>query len=72
MIQISGKNRLFVFLFENETDREVDTKYYLSTAEIKDYNVVINGRNFFHQPQKVILKHMITLERLQLFKEMIT
>ena len=39
-----------VLPFENETDREVHTQYYLPTEEIKDYNVTIDGRNFFDQP----------------------
>ena len=41
-----GVNRLFVLSFENENDRTVQTEYYLLTVEIKDYNVVIDGRNF--------------------------
>ena len=45
-------NRLFVLLFENETDGEVHTKYYLPTEEIKDFNVIIDGRNLFDQPIK--------------------
>ena len=45
-----GVNRLFVLPFQNETDREVRTKYYLLTEEIKDYNVIIDARNF--QPTK--------------------
>ena len=64
-------NRLFLLPFENETDREVHTKYYLPTEEIKNY-VIIDGRNFFDQPIKMILKHMMTLERLQLVKAVIT
>ena len=38
--------------FGNETDREVHTKYYLPTEEIKDYNVITDGRNFFDQTIK--------------------
>ena len=45
-------NRLFVLPLENETDREVHTKYYLPTAEIKDYSVIIVGRNLLDQPIK--------------------
>ena len=41
-----GVNRLFVLSFENENDRTVQTEHYLLTVEIKDYNVVIDGRNF--------------------------
>ena len=47
-----GGNSLFVLPFENETDGEVHTKYYLLAAEIKDYNIIIDGRNFFDQPIK--------------------
>ena len=34
-------NRLFVLSFENKDDRTVHTKYYHSTVEITDYNVMI-------------------------------
>ena len=47
---IPGINRLFVLSFENNTDRTPHTKYYLTIVEIKDYNVVIDGENFFDQP----------------------
>ena len=47
-----GVNRFFVLAFENEDDRTSDDQYYLSTVEIKDYNVMINGENFFDQPIK--------------------
>ena len=65
-------NRIFVLAFENETEREVHKNYYLPIAEVKDYNFVIDGRKFIDQPIKMTLKHMITLERLQLVKEMVT
>ena len=47
-------------------------QFYLLTVKIKDYNVIIDGRIFFDQPVKIDLKHMITLERLQQVKVMIT
>ena len=47
-----GINRLFVLAFENDDDRTSDEEYYLPTVEIKDYNIVINGENFFDQPIK--------------------
>ena len=47
-----GVNRLFVLAFENDNDRTVDEQYYLPTVEIKDYNIMINGENFFDQPIK--------------------
>ena len=47
-----GVNRLFVLAFENDNDRRSDEQYYLPTIEIKDYNIMINGENFFDQPIK--------------------
>ena len=47
-----GVNRLFVLAFENDDDRTIDEKYYLPTVKIKDYNIMINGENFFDQPIK--------------------
>ena len=45
-----GVNRFFVLSFENKNDRTSHSTYYLPKLEIKDYNVMINGRNFFDQP----------------------
>ena len=47
-----GVNRLFLLAFENDNDRRSNEQYYLPTVEIKDYNIVINGENFFDQPIK--------------------
>ena len=43
-------DRLFVLLFKNKDDRKLHTKYYLPTAEVKDFNILIDGQNFFDQP----------------------
>ena len=45
-----GVNRLFVLSFENEDDRTSHSTYYPPKVEIKDYNAMIDGRNFFNQP----------------------
>ena len=45
-----GVNRLFVSSFENEDDRTLHSTYYLPKVETKDYNVMIDGKNFFDQP----------------------
>ena len=45
-----GVNRLFVSPFENENGRAPHSTYYLPKVEIKDYNVMIDVRNFFDQP----------------------
>ena len=47
-----GINRLFVLAFENDGDRTSNDEYYLPTVEIKDYNILVNGENFFDQPIK--------------------
>ena len=47
-----GVNRLFVLAFENDNHRTIHDRYYLPTVEIKDYNIMINGENFFDQPIK--------------------
>ena len=45
-------NRLFVLAFKNDTLRTSPKGYHLPNVEIKDYNVMINGENFFDQPVK--------------------
>ena len=45
-----GVNRLFVLSFQNEDNRKLHSTYYLPKVKIKDYNVTIDGRNFFDQP----------------------
>ena len=47
-------NRLFVLSFEVNTDRTVQSKYYIPTLEIKDCNFIIDGRYFFNKPIKII------------------
>ena len=44
-----GVNRRFVLSFENEDDRRSHLNCYLPKAEVKDYNVMIDGKNLFHQ-----------------------
>ena len=43
-------NRLLVLSFENEEQRKRYKRYYLLTVEIKYFNVIIDGKNFFDQP----------------------
>ena len=47
-----GVNRLFVLAFEDDAQRISTKRYYIRNVEIKDYNVVIDGKNFFDQPVK--------------------
>ena len=41
---------MFILAFENDTQRTSHSGYYLLRVEIKNYNIVINGENFFDQP----------------------
>ena len=45
-------NRLFVLVFENYVQRTSNKGYYILNVEIKDYNVMIDGKTFFGQPIK--------------------
>ena len=50
-----GVNIIFVLPFKDTDGRESHNQY-LPTVEIKDYNAMIDGRNFFCQPIKNDLK----------------
>ena len=39
-------DRLFVLSFENEDDKKSFLKYYTQKVEIKDVNVLIEGKSF--------------------------
>ena len=43
---------LFIFAFESDDQRISSKRYYIPNVEIKDYNVMIDGKNVFDQPVK--------------------
>ena len=43
-------------MFENEGDKKVHTGYYLPKVEIKDTDVMIDGKNFFDQTVKSVMR----------------
>ena len=45
-------NRLLVLSFEDEVDRTSFSKYYVPKVDIKDFNVLIDGKSFFDVPVK--------------------
>ena len=45
-------NRLFVLSFENEEGRTSFSKYYVPNVEIKNFNVLIDGKPFLEIPVK--------------------
>ena len=57
-----GVNRFFVLAFENDNHRTIHDRYYLPNVEIKDYNIMINGENFFDQPIK---NNKVTYENIR-------
>ena len=57
-----GVNRLFVLAFENNAQRTGNKRHYIPNVGIKDYNVVIDGKNFFDQPVENI---KVTYEKIK-------
>ena len=51
-----GVRRLFVLVFDNtengakKVERNSHTKYFLPRVNITNYNVLIDGKDFYHQP----------------------
>ena len=50
--------------FRDDDGRESYNQYYLLCVEIKDYNVMIDGRNFFDQPIKNDLKTYNSIRKI--------
>ena len=48
----TNENRLFVLSYKNETDRTSLSKYYVPSVEVKDFNVLTDGKQFFEIPVK--------------------
>ena len=57
-----GDNRLFVLAFDNinndgnKVERYSHRKYFLPRVNITNYNVLIDGRNFYDQPINDLIK----------------
>ena len=69
-LSFRGVNRLFVLSFENENYRTSHSTYYLPKVEIKNYNVMVEGKNCFDQPVNSMTKHTKMLEKLLQVKGM--
>ena len=57
-----GINRFFVLAFRNYTYRTISKRYNLLNVEIKYYNFMTDGKNFFNQP---ITNDKITSENIR-------
>ena len=55
----------------DEAPRISSRRHYVPTGEIKNYNVMIDGQNFFDQSVRNDLMRMIIFEKLQQVKDMI-
>ena len=55
-------SRLSILAFEYDAQRISKKRYYLPNEEIKDYNIMIDGKNFFDQPIK---KGKVTYENIR-------
>ena len=59
---VQGVNRLFVLAFENHEQRTSNKRYHLPNVDIKYYNVMIDGKNFFDQPINSMTKTYETIQ----------
>ena len=62
-----GVNRLFVIAYSREDGqptRNGQTKYYLSRIDLKKYNVIIDGRNFYDNPLEKDVEKYRELKRV--------
>ena len=59
-----GVNRLIVLAFDNtnngdnKVERDSHRKYFLPRVDITNYNVLIDGRNFYDQPVNYQIKKL--------------
>ena len=57
-----GVNRLFVLALENDDQRTSSKIYYIPNVGIEDYNVMIDGKNFFDQ---LVRNNKVTYENIR-------
>ena len=58
---VQGVNRLFAMAYNSENGqptRSGQQKYYLPRIDLKEYNVIIDGKNFYDNPIEIILKYI--------------
>ena len=50
--RFQGINRLFVLAYKDDAQRTSNKGYYIPNVEIKDYNIMVDGKKVFGQPVK--------------------
>ena len=66
-----GVNRLFVMAYNSENSqptRNGQRKYYLPRIDIKEYNVIIDGRNFYDNPIESDIEKYRELKKVMIGK----
>ena len=66
-----GVNRLFVMAHsraDNEPNRNSRQKYYLPRIDLKKYNVIIDGRNFYDNPIESDIEKYRELKKVMIGK----
>ena len=56
----------------NRVERNCHAKYFLPKVNVSNFNVLIDGRNFYDQPINDLIKQYSKIRKLQQVKEMIT
>ena len=65
-----GVRRLFVLVFDNtengakKVERNSHTKYFLPRVNITNYNVLIDGKDFYHQPINDIIQQYDEIRKI--------
>ena len=65
-----GLNRLFIFAFDNtnngdnKVERDSHIKYFLPRVDITNYNVLIDGRNFYDQPINDQIRKYVEMRKI--------
>ena len=52
-------------MFENEDDRKEHTGYYFPKVDIKDYNVMTDGKSVFDQPVKSDMRAYDNIQKIE-------
>ena len=63
-----GVNRLFVLVYSNQDDakRVKAKRYYLPKGIIKNYNVIVNGKNFYDQATDSDMKQYKEIKKIKI------
>ena len=63
-----GVRRLFVLAYDNTSDNPVTAnshrKYFLPRIQIENYNIEIDGRNFYDQPIKDLIRQYHEIRKI--------